>query len=507
MLQELEPTRMDASDRIACLPSTCHDVLSFIIDWATQPSGKIQILWMHGVAGVGKSTIATTVANYFHDLGRLGAFLFFDRRFPERSHPSKVIRTLAHQLGSYDSRIGTALYEIINKDRMIPLAVLSSQFKKLLTDPLSSLGELHTQGPVVVILDALDECGSVDERKRLLEVLAGQVTDLPSNFRLVITSRAERDIRCAFQSQAHIQPYELGLTSAKYNQDISAYLRHRMATICANDQQLGLQPDWPGEKDILNLTDRAHGLFIWASTASDFIDAYDPRKQLQLLLRGDLLSGAQSALDVLYKTALECAGDWGDEDFVADFRSVVGIILVAQIPLSSAGIDELLRGLGIRCSKVLSRLGCVCQLDPKVRVLHPSFLDFLSTRSRCGRDAWFFDPGPYHYALGTQCLRWLEKVLKRNMCDLTLSADFTDGQFSEHESYACMFWIDHTCLIKEGNQSLIDQVEGFLRRHLLHWIEAMSLLKKSRGIGEMLLRLVDWITVSPAAIFPCHYRC
>jgi len=106
---------MDASDRTACLPATRHDVLSFIINWVTQPSGKTQLLWMHGLAGIGKSTVATTVANYFHDLGRLGAFLFFDRRFPERSHPSKVIRTLAHQLGSYDSRIGMALSEIINK--------------------------------------------------------------------------------------------------------------------------------------------------------------------------------------------------------------------------------------------------------------------------------------------------------------------------------------------------------------------------------------------------------
>jgi signal recognition particle GTPase len=90
MLEELEAVRMDASDRTTCLPATRHDVLSFVINWSTQPPGKTtSILWMHGLAGAGKSTIATTVANYFHDLGRLGAFLFFDRGFPERSHPSK----------------------------------------------------------------------------------------------------------------------------------------------------------------------------------------------------------------------------------------------------------------------------------------------------------------------------------------------------------------------------------------------------------------------------------
>jgi NACHT domain len=497
MLEDLEPVRMDASDRTTCLPTTRHDVLSFIINWATRPSGDTaNILWVHGLAGAGKSTIATTVANYFHDLGRLGAFLFFDRGFPEKSHPSKVIRTLAHQLGSYDSRIGMALSEIINKDRMIPLCALSSQFTKLIINPLSSLEVLHSQGPILIVLDALDECGSPDERQKLLKVLAEQVKDLPSNLRFLITSRAERDIHCAFQSVPHILHLELRLTSTEGNQDILAYFRYRMTAIRMKNEHLGLPADWPGRENILELTTRAYGLFIWASTASDFIDAHNPDKRLKLLLQGDLSSGSQRALDILYKTALECAGDWDDEDFVADFRSTVGIILVARIPLSNSAIDELLRGLGVQPSiGIVLRLGCIFQLHPVVRVLHPSFFDFVSTRSRCDRNTWVFEPGPYHGVLGKQCLDWLEGELKENMCDLTLSANLTDEHLSEHVSYACTFWIDHICLMNECNRSIIDQVYGFLRRHLLHWFEAMSILKQSRGIREMLSRLLDWIMV------------
>jgi hypothetical protein len=389
-----------------------------------------------------------------------------------------------------------ALSEIIHKDRMIPLCALSSQFTKLIINPLSSLEALHSQGPILIVLDALDECGSAAERQKLLKVLAEQIKDLPSNFRFLITSRAERDIQCAFQSVPHILPQELKLMSTEGNQDISAYFRYRMAAIRMKNEHLGLQADWPGRENMLELTTRAYGLFIWASTASDFIDAHNPDKRLKLLLQGDLSSGSQRALDMLYKTALECAGDWDDEDFVADFRSTVGIILVARIPLSDSAIDKLLCGLGVQPSiAIISRFRCIFQLHPVVRVLHPSFFDFLSTRSRCDRDTWVFEPGPYHRILGKQCLDWLEGELKGNMCDLTLSANLTDEHLSEHVSYACMFWTDHICLMDECNPSIIDQVDGFLHRHLLHWFEAMSILKQSRGIREMLGRLLDWIMV------------
>jgi len=44
----------------------------------------------------------------------------------------------------------------------------------------------------------------------------------------------------------------------------------------------------------------------------------------------------------LYRTALELAKKWDDEDFMADFISVVGLVLVAQHPLSTTAIDHLL---------------------------------------------------------------------------------------------------------------------------------------------------------------------
>lgn len=105
----------DASGRTECLPSTRHDILHHIIDWAINVPNTQNVLWVHGPAGSGKSTIATTIATHFRNLGCLGAFLFFDRSFPERSHPSRVIRTLAYKLGLFDQRIGTGVLAAIEK--------------------------------------------------------------------------------------------------------------------------------------------------------------------------------------------------------------------------------------------------------------------------------------------------------------------------------------------------------------------------------------------------------
>jgi hypothetical protein len=46
---------------------------------------------------------------------------------------------------------------------------LARQFSILL-GPLSTLKDLHTEGPIVIVLDALDECGTPQSRRPLLKV-------------------------------------------------------------------------------------------------------------------------------------------------------------------------------------------------------------------------------------------------------------------------------------------------------------------------------------------------
>jgi ATP/maltotriose-dependent transcriptional regulator MalT len=193
--------------------------------WLTTPSEGKNVLWLYGVAGSGKSTIATTVAKHFRSLHRLGAFLLFDRK--ANSDPSNVIQTLAYRLGSFDPRIGAVISAAISSNSEFDTSSLAEQFSVLL-GPLSTLKDLQTEGPIVVVLDALDECGTPQSRESLLKMLAEEAKKLPPFIRIFITSRNEHDINLAFSGKANICAEEFQISAEGNQVDIMSYLRHQL---------------------------------------------------------------------------------------------------------------------------------------------------------------------------------------------------------------------------------------------------------------------------------------
>jgi hypothetical protein len=487
---------MEASGRMECLPSTRQDILSEIVDWATNPSGEHNVFWLYGLAGSGKSTLSTTIASYFRNLGRLGAFVFFDRAFPERSHPSKVIRTLAYKLGLFDQRIGTAISAAIDNFPSVNDASLRVQFTKLLIEPLTSLTDLRVEGPIVLVLDALDECGNPTERETLLTLFSKELSRFPSVIRIIVTSRELDDITAAFRNQPNIFPKNLEVSSKIGGQDILTYFEYQLGAI--RRKKVRLQSDWPGDDVIRDLGTRSCGLFVWASTVSKFIDSFDPANRLAVILQGETVTAAQLALDNLYKTALEDAYAWDDVDFVQHFRAVMEIILVLQNPVTTSTLDQLMRlPEGRESGLVISALACVVAHEPTVHLLHPSFADFLFSHSRCGRDIWHFDAAICHKRVALQCLdRLSNNGLKRNICNLTLSVASKREKIPDDVAYACIFWVNHMCLIKDDALSVVGHLKTFLTEHLLHWLEVMSIMGRSRDTIVLLSQLFHWIIVS-----------
>lgn len=491
--------------RPECHAGTRSALIHSIIDWAQATTKTHSILWLHALAGAGKSTLSTTIADRLGKANRLGAFLFFDRDDAKRSNPETVMKTLAYQIGLSRPLVGEAMVAILKDSPGILEANQRSQFQRLIIDPLQSEYKMMPNvSPTIVILDALDECGTPYLREVLLETLADMTSQLTVDIRFLITSRPEHDIQYVFENQQHIIAHELDIRSIDNMDDVSSYIRHRMVQVRKKATHLPRGVDWPTEFEILKLSERACGLFVWASTAIQFIGGYDPKKRLDIILRGDVTLKATDALDLLYRTALESVGNWDDEDFLSDFRAVIGLVLVARQPLSSTCIDTLLSVEDHTCLHIISHLGCVVQPRPMVRLLHPSFADFLMTLSRCGREIWAFDAISYHHRVAAQCLSRLEGILRRNMCNMSLPkniADLADAIIPEDVAYACIFWIDHICATGDTPEpGLIEHIDAFLCRHLLHWFEVMSILKRSRDTIRLLGGLLSWAKVQ----FLCH---
>jgi hypothetical protein len=506
-LKCLNPVRMNASSRPECLPDTRQDLLKSITDWLTTPSPDQNIFWLCGLAGSGKSTIATTIAEYFRELGRLGAFMFFDRKNPSSSEPAAVVPTLCHKLASFDPTIRAAVCAQIERDPGITEASLRVQFTKLLREPLGSLAAPHTKGPVIIVLDAFDECGDSSSRKDLLALLASDFTKFPPPFRFVITSRREPDIEAAFSRHSNIMTRELDIVNDANVLDISSYLHHHLSSF-REDPMFQLATKWPGEEKIAALTQSSAGLFIWASTAIKFIaEGHHPDQQLNVLLHPHPRE-AESALDALYATALDGGCNWDRDGVAADFRSVLGVIVTAKEPLSDITIDHVLGLDGLRSSAfILSRLRCLFQWTQgqTAKILHASFADYLVDACRCGNQPWFIDVSAHHELLALGCFQIMKAKLKFNICDLDTSYVFNDNvhdlnaRIQNHIPvnllYACCFWADHLQETKFTPITL-SYVDDFLSHQILFWLEVLSLHKEIHIASPALLFTADWALVS-----------
>ncbi|KZP15684.1 hypothetical protein FIBSPDRAFT_977365 [Athelia psychrophila] len=595
-----------------CLPGTRRVVIDEIIQWALHPSkgDASNVLWLYGVAGIGKTAVAATVAALFLGMGRLGAFVGFDRASPEKIQQSTAVQALARKLADYDERLGTSIIKTINDRSKFKEPVLeaspSEQFDRLIVEKFAAIPALHGEGAIVIVLDSLDACGQPNDQASLLEVLVRGTKSLPSNLRFIITSRTVNGMHDAVTGTVlhpRIKSRELRSSSQS---DISAYFTFRMQQIRLKNTDL--QEDWPGRSAIAELTARAVGYFAWAVNAGNFVNTHCPSERLKSLLLQPTtsISDPNPPLDELYRAALNSAGDWTDAYFISDFRAIMGAIFASPIAISSSAINHLLdRPLSRPVMVTLRRLGSLLTHEPVIQVLHPSFFDFLSSRERCGRDDWHFEHGPvrvsaepaslclqrmnaglkcnmgdmtlsaylttevlpvklenafedkslrdlvieainfarqfaanisdhplyvYYVALHfcpsdstlyqlfhnvliglpallvplhelilisaeptTLCLRIMNTGMKRNICSLLLSAHLTTEVLPEDLVYACQSWTSHLSSNGMFESSAMEKLVVFLRTHLLHWFEAMSLLKKSEEIAPMLQRVATWL--------------
>ncbi|KAF7987072.1 hypothetical protein HWV62_227 [Athelia sp. TMB] len=497
-LMQLGSCGAPLSSRTGCLAGTRCDVIREIQNWAIQPStgDHSSILWVYSMAGTGKSAVAASVATHFSEVERLGAFLCFDESCSSKSYPSTVVKALAHQLALYDGRLGALIIQAVNDDTRILSDSLPKQFDRLIVKPLESLPVIHGEGPIIVVLDGLDECGQPDGRASLLEILAYQTKALPSNLRFIITSRAVGDIREAFtMPTARIKLLDLGLACGGSTPDITVYFKSRMQEIRRKTNDL--PADWPGQGSINKLVTRACGFFAWAVATSTSIDTHSPLERLKSILEDDSFGELSPPLDNLYTTALRSAGDWKDAFLLSDFRVIMIAIIASPIPLSLAAIEHSTdRPLYRPVLVTIERLGGLLMIrNHVVQPLHPSFLAFLTNRKRCGRVIWYFEPRlVQNYTFpDPNCFQRMSASLDRSICNITIPASWDADALPKDLKCACQIWADYIFFVAENPSRVMETLQQFLQIHLLHWFEAMSIIKKSEDILPMLERAAAWL--------------
>jgi hypothetical protein len=256
------------SHSTGCLEGTRITLLQQIMDWiqSHDPTSP-RIYWINGLAGIGKSTVAHTVAEECHRLRILGASFFFDRQHAECSDSLLFFITIALQLAELGADFRELIVQAIESDRNPSDAAIKTQLHDFIIEPLKKL--TNPPDVIVIVVDALDECRDEKNVPIIIQLLADELPRLPWSLKFLITSRPEHHIYSKFNSRFLTNRSQAivlhNIEKSIVQSDIESYLRERLTQIGDLDQ--------PMEKDVFQtIVDRAAGLFIFAATVVKYIE-------------------------------------------------------------------------------------------------------------------------------------------------------------------------------------------------------------------------------------------
>ncbi|KAH9066830.1 hypothetical protein EDB87DRAFT_463860 [Lactarius vividus] len=374
-----------ASDK-GCLAGTRTAFLDFIVNWVNDPTSE-RCLVLFGQAGTGKSCIAHEIAHRFDKIHRLTSSFIFLRKEQSKREAYHLFTTLARDLSDRYPSFKTALGRLVKDNSSLRVGTrdYGTLFQKLILEPLK---DLHIVGPILVVIDALDESGDATGNMGLHTFLAENLIRLPSNFRVLITSRPEDGIVPALVGAPSVRTRYMkdSKLAAKTDDDILALLRKRLPS-----------DEFANHGDALAI--RAEGLFQWAAVASQLIInppgrfGYSKKKVIRHLLKHGASRDGQDPLDELYLEVLE--GYITGREARLLFRTVMGQLLTAIEPLSIRSLTTLQRHAdadndGDAVVILIRRLGSLLSnadsSDENLPIvpLHTSFRDFLTNEDKSG---------------------------------------------------------------------------------------------------------------------------
>jgi len=525
MLDRLEITKgAGRNPNKMCLDGTRVSVLERVHTWI-HGGGKganARILLAIGQAGVGKSAIAHTIANEYADMGRLGAAFCFSK---DRG-AGNLFRTIARNLADIDPVYASVLSSSSISSEMATSTSLEIQMKLLLLVPFQRLSVI---GPVVIVLDALDECA---ERNQLINCLIKNINSLPDNIRILVTSRPTEAHRLREQPWVTVLNLE---DEPPSDEDILCYVQNRLKSQMSGPATMhGLQ-----ERDVKDIASRSEGLFQYASVVcSEILSSYlyewpSGERETPKQTFVHLVKDRKGGLDMLYSGLLEklYPSTMADSQGLQDFRSVMSWILAAQERLThkalvefgycldSSNFDDL--GGYSRVSMTLRPLGALLSGTQEgstvVYPLHSSIRNFLTDKERSGR-FYIGSETEQHHSLASISLRLLVTPgrLRFNIAGLESSylcnkdvSDFktrVSTAVSAGLSYSCRYWAEHLrlSLTSPAEFERLADIGTLMNEKFLFWLEVLGLLGKTSFAEDACQMLIFWLTVRPESTFLFH---
>lgn len=450
------------------------------------------------------------------------AYFFCQANDPRINTASAVLRGLifllitqhqslsSHVRDKYE-KAGKQLFEDANA-----WVALSGTFNEILEN-LSSI-------TTYLVIDALDEC-SVG-LKDLLQLIVESSERHPA-VKWLVSSRDWPEIKERLDNTATGLSLRLELNDDSISAAVDVYIRHKVNHLA---QLKKYSKDL--ESDVIQyLISHAGNTFLWVALVyKELMKLYswEAKKELTKFPPG---------LNALYESMLERINSLRDPQLCISILATMSIVYrpivldelpsLAQVP----SVDhKALRQMIELCGSFLTIR------DSTIFFIHQSAQDFLSRETTTAK---FFAEGmPNHRSVFLKSITAMSKFLRRNMYNLQhlgyISIQEVEGKKEktafEHDlaiqdsmdteaiktlerpnpdplapiHYACVYWIDHLCDSQDGHEDTA--VGEFIQKHFLHWLEALSLLKRTSEGVLALVKLASFLQVGCRIISMRHQR-
>jgi hypothetical protein len=489
--------------RNACTKDMRKALLDKLQVWADDQT-TTKVYWLNGMAGTGKTTIAYSFSEILREKDSLGGTFFSSHLRVDTSDIRCIIPTISLQLAHYFPSLSHLIMEVVEDHPDCSSWRIGKQFLNFMVKPLTAVYR-DTRGGLVVpviVLDALDECSDQSLVAELLSVILKHSKSLPVKF--FITSRPEVMLKETFDhSWGHsnfiLHEVEREIVKADIELYVKAYLLDKY------------RPNWPAQAELERLIDMCGTLFIYAATVCKYVAQRGrssmPRRLSDVVnSKLELTSGLNHPLHILYERILHAAYVHANGGEGLDIDMVLTAVVYVYNPLSIAAISALMQMPIEDTEAALSSLHSLIHIPSKpnmpISIFHASFYDFISNQAFSSKH--YLGPCISHKSLAIQCLALMEKEWSAKY-DIPYLAKRKCEEISESLAYACGSWAFHFTYADNHDGSA--ELKDFFGRHLLRWMDCLSILGKLESAIHSLHKIGIWATVSGLVnLMDCTYN-
>ncbi|APA15267.1 hypothetical protein sscle_14g100370 [Sclerotinia sclerotiorum 1980 UF-70] len=433
-----------------------------------------RLLWIKGDPGKGKTMLLCGIINKLQRSDETALAYFFCQGTDARINSAiAVLRGLIYMLLDRQPALLSHLQKRYEKagEQLFKDANTFIALSEILKDILHD----KNLKPTILIIDALDECQK--DLPQLLRLIVSGLS-IYSRVKWLISSRNWPEIEEQLQHAEQGTRLSLELNAESVSAAVRWYIREKVKYLARTKKYT------KETKDTIEryFLEHANGTFLWVALVCQNLEK-------ARLFTNSKLQDYPSELDPLYNRMMKQIVDMEDIDAAQICLQILAIVVIAYRPLT---LDELMSLMEMNNEIPLEEIIQLCgsflvSRNRSVFFVHQSAQDFLS--KKVAKTIFPDGIGKVHNKVLLNSITVMSKTLKRDVYGLGYpgfpidKVKQPDPDVLVSIRYSCIYWINH---LRDGdpeqNREHIQDngnIYEFLKNHLLHWLEVMSLMEKT----------------------------